>query len=756
MQENTLFSPDQIAAERFVPRPYQTGAINAAVSFFNGPSKANGIVILPTGSGKSVVIANIAKELEGNTIVFQPSKEILEQNYAKFRSYGYRASIYSASAGQKRIDKVTFATIGSVAAKHHLFRDFKNILIDECFPYNQYISTERGKVKIGSLVKMFEKGVVLPRVLSYNEASKVMELKNIVSARCNGEKELIKLILSKNIVIKTTPLHPFLTSAGWKNAGDLVPGDCILSSSANGTYATIPNDDQRQLLFGSLLGDGSLDKTRKIKNINRFRFIQGLDQRSYLEWKAMLLQSEVRFIAKNGFAQTPAYAFSTKVIFIEDDKCTQEYAIENLTPRSLAVAWMDDGHLFKAGNGGSLYSTAVSKDLTFKLSEKLKSFGVDCYVKSDKSRISKRTHYYIVIGAQAIKKLSQIIAPYVHPSMAYKLFGSFKKQAGSYSWQNNFNERGAAVFLRCEKCTIEPVYNLQVEDNETYTLTSARYSGKKVVDAGLIVHNCHLVNSKGGMYHAFINALEGAKVLGLTATPYRLSNSMDGAMLKFLTRTRPRIFSTVLFIVQNDVLFNAGFLAKLQYFSFNVIDRKMLQVNSTGTDFNDASLRKYYKQIDFPKQTGYWANRLLAKRKNLLVFSSLIEEANAAARYIPGSVVITGETEKRERERILSDFKSGRIKCLLNVGVLTTGFDYPALEAVLIARSTMSLSLYYQMIGRCMRIHPEKENAWVVDLGGNYNFFGKIETMKVVQDHKGLYSVTNNGKHLTNVTFTKQ
>lgn len=398
MQENTLFSPDQIAAERFVPRPYQTGAINAAVSFFNGPSKANGIVILPTGSGKSVVIANIAKELEGNTIVFQPSKEILEQNYAKFRSYGYRASIYSASAGQKRIDKVTFATIGSVAAKHHLFRDFKNILIDEC----------------------------------------------------------------------------------------------------------------------------------------------------------------------------------------------------------------------------------------------------------------------------------------------------------------------------------------------------------------------HLVNSKGGMYHAFINALEGAKVLGLTATPYRLSNSMDGAMLKFLTRTRPRIFSTVLFIVQNDVLFNAGFLAKLQYFSFNVIDRKMLQVNSTGTDFNDASLRKYYKQIDFPKQTGYWANRLLAKRKNLLVFSSLIEEANAAARYIPGSVVITGETEKRERERILSDFKAGRIRCLLNVGVLTTGFDYPALEAVLIARSTMSLSLYYQMIGRCMRIHPEKENAWVIDLGGNYNFFGKIETMKVVQDHKGLYSVTNNGKHLTNVTFTKQ
>lgn len=397
MQEASLFTPEQIVTERFVPRPYQTGAIDAAVSFFRGKRKQHGIVILPTGSGKSVVIANIAKELEGNTLVFQPSKEILEQNYAKFRSYGYRASIYSASAGQKRIDKVTFATIGSVAAKHHLFKNFTNIIIDEC----------------------------------------------------------------------------------------------------------------------------------------------------------------------------------------------------------------------------------------------------------------------------------------------------------------------------------------------------------------------HLVNSKGGMYHDFIHAIEDCKVLGLTATPYRLTNGMDGAMLKFLTRTRPRIFSDVLYIVQNSVLFESGFLAKLEYFPFDVIDRKMLQLNSTGTDYSEASLKKYYGQIDMPRQTAYWAARLLAKRKNLLIFCSLIEEAMAAKRLIDGAVVITGQTEKREREKILADFKNGRIRCLLNVGVLTTGFDYPELEAVLLARSTMSLSLYYQMIGRCMRIHPNKQTAWVVDLGGNIKFFGKIETMQIVQDNKGLYSVWNNNKYLTNVTFTK-
>lgn len=415
MPEQTLFEPAQLPSEKFAPRTYQEGAINAAVKFYNGNANFHGIEILPTASGKSVVIANIAKELDGKTIVFQPSKEILEQNYAKFISYGFRASIYSASAGEKRIDKVTFATIGSVARKHYLFKEFKNIIVDEC---------------------------------------------HLVNSR-----------------------------------------------------------------------------TKEIKQA--------------------------------------------------------------------------DGSIIR----------------------------------------------------------------------------------------------------------------------------------------------------KGGMYYEFIKATENCKVLGLTATPYRLASTMEGAMLKFLTRTRPRIFSEVLYCVQNNVLFDNGYLAPLKYYSFDVIDRKMLDMNTSGTDFTDASIKNYYRKINFPKVTGYWANRILTKRRNILIFSSLIEDANATARYIPGAVVLTGNTPKLERERILANFKSGKIRCVINVGVLTTGFDFPALEVILMAFSTMSLAKYYQVIGRVMRpfTYPDgtKKVGSVIDLGGNIKFFGKIETMQVVQNEKGLYSIMNNGKHLTNVTFSK-
>ncbi len=271
----------------------------------------------------------------------------------------------------------------------------------------------------------------------------------------------------------------------------------------------------------------------------------------------------------------------------------------------------------------------------------------------------------------------------------------------------------------------------------------------------IIIDECHLVNAQGGMYEQLIKTFPKSKVLGLTATPYRLANNSFGAELRFITRTRPRLFHEVLYYVQNDILFNAGYLAKLEYFVFNVIDRSKIELNSTGTDFSEASLRRYYKSIDMPSKIVHYGMRLLQKRKNLLIFCALIEEAKIVTRNIPGSVLLTGETKKEDRERILTQFKNGKIKCVINVGVLTTGFDYPELECVLLARSTMSLALYYQIVGRAMRIAPTKESAWIVDLGGNYNFFGKIETMKIKQDEKGRYAIWNNGKQLTNVPFQK-
>lgn len=274
----------------------------------------------------------------------------------------------------------------------------------------------------------------------------------------------------------------------------------------------------------------------------------------------------------------------------------------------------------------------------------------------------------------------------------------------------------------------------------------------------IVIDECHLVNARGGMYEEFIKET-GCKVLGLTATPYRLSTSPFGAMLKFLTRTRPRVFSKVIYNVQIRALLNAGFLAQMDYFYTPCPrwDERNLKDNSTGADYTDKSVQDEYRRADFYSWLVGITRRLMQpkgrKRNGILVFTRFLEEAARLAREIEGCAVVSGETPKGERDRILEDFKSGRIKAVVNVGVLTTGFDYPELDTVVMARPTKSLSLWYQIAGRAMRPSPMKDKGWVVDLCGNLNRFGKVEDLELVEQKPNMWAVVSNNRQLTNIIF---
>lgn len=275
----------------------------------------------------------------------------------------------------------------------------------------------------------------------------------------------------------------------------------------------------------------------------------------------------------------------------------------------------------------------------------------------------------------------------------------------------------------------------------------------------IIVDECHLVNPKEGMYKSFFEVLN-CKILGLTATPYRLSSSSFGSMLKFITRTRPRVFSDVLYNVQISTLLDMGFLSKLDYYSMKPIEwnEANLFTNSTGADYTDKSVIAEYKRIDFYSYLIEIVNRLMnpkqgGKRKGILVFTRFLEEAENLTKHIAGCQIVSGDTPKKEREQILFDFKAGIIPVVANVGVLTTGFDYPELDTIVIARPTMSLALYYQIVGRAIRTHPNKDSGWIIDLCGNIDRFGKVEELKLTEPKAGLWQVESSGKQLTNILF---
>lgn len=282
----------------------------------------------------------------------------------------------------------------------------------------------------------------------------------------------------------------------------------------------------------------------------------------------------------------------------------------------------------------------------------------------------------------------------------------------------------------------------------------------------IIVDEAHVTNPKGGMYKEFFECAD-RRILGLTATPYRLSSSRDQCgdpkcILKFLTRTRPRIFSEVVYQVDISTLMQRGYLSPMRYFDMTILPPANIKRNSTGMDFDDDDLKAQMHFVDLQTHLINIVRRLQntkdgVPRKGILVFTKFLEESEALCDAIPGCQMVSGETSKKERERILTDFKDGKIQVLTNVGILTTGFDYPELDTIVIARPTMSLALYYQIVGRAIRPHPSKTSGWVVDLAGNIERFGRVEDLHLSESRPGMYAINSHTggrvKQLTQVFF---
>lgn len=282
----------------------------------------------------------------------------------------------------------------------------------------------------------------------------------------------------------------------------------------------------------------------------------------------------------------------------------------------------------------------------------------------------------------------------------------------------------------------------------------------------IIVDEAHVVNAKGGMYKEFFDCAE-RKILGLTATPYRLCSSRNekgeaSCILKFLTRTRPRIFNSVLYQVDILTLLNRGYLSKMRYFDMTILDASKIKRNSTGMDYDDNDMKLQMQFVNLQSYLISIVKRLMrpkdgTERRGILVFTKFLEESEALCNAIPSCRMVSGKTPIKERDSILSDFKERKFSVLTNCGVLTTGYDYPELDTIVIARPTMSLALYYQIVGRAIRPHSTKECSWIVDLCGNIQRFGKVEDLRLTETRPGLYAVCSETggftRQLTNVYF---
>lgn len=262
----------------------------------------------------------------------------------------------------------------------------------------------------------------------------------------------------------------------------------------------------------------------------------------------------------------------------------------------------------------------------------------------------------------------------------------------------------------------------------------------------LIIDECHNVGGSAGMYRKFIKATPKMKVIGMTATPYRMQqrfyqegrSTFYTAMLRVMTAIHPPFFKGFAFKITNKRLFEEGYLARLEYSTPTNIDISSIAINSTGADFREDQLESFLNSADNVRKL---AQAIIAEDEftpNNLIFCSSIMHARNTAELLGSmgydSEVVTGDDPKRDEK--IADFRSGKIKRLLNAMVLTTGFDFPGLYQVTLGRPTMSLGLLYQMVGRVMRLNPADPNKFgkVVDVCNNIRRLGTIESIRITQN----------------------
>jgi len=247
----------------------------------------------------------------------------------------------------------------------------------------------------------------------------------------------------------------------------------------------------------------------------------------------------------------------------------------------------------------------------------------------------------------------------------------------------------------------------------------------------VLIDEAQLLGRKdSGMYRSFLTQLNEInagllKVVGFTATPYRLDSG-------FLHEGKDRLFTDIAYEVPVLDMIQQGYLCP-------VVPKQtatQLDVGGVGTRGGEFIAKDLEAAVDRDEVTRAAVAEIVQHgdgRGSWLVFCSGVAHArhvrDAIREHGVSAETVTGDTPGPERDGILAAFKAGRLRCVTNANVLTTGFDAPGVDLIALLRPTKSVGLYVQMVGRGTRLAEGKEDCLVLDFAGNTARHGPIDTV---------------------------
>ena len=251
----------------------------------------------------------------------------------------------------------------------------------------------------------------------------------------------------------------------------------------------------------------------------------------------------------------------------------------------------------------------------------------------------------------------------------------------------------------------------------------------------LVIDECHRVAmEKNSSYHKVITYFQqlnpSLKVLGLTATPYRLGMGWlyqyhRSANKKGTVRTEAsRFFKECLFELPLSYMVDNGYLTQPKVVDAPIAFYDFGQLSTTDNfgRYSEQALNQLLQgEARATRQIVTQIKEEASHRKGVMLFAATVDHAREVMGYLPKeeSALIIGDTPAKERDRLIHAFKQQQLKFLVNVSVLTTGFDAPHVDLIAILRPTESVSLYQQIAGRGLRLAPDKKDCLIIDYAGN-------------------------------------
>jgi recombination protein RecA len=311
-----------------------------------------------------------------------------------------------------------------------------------CFNYSTRVQLADGTTeKIGKIVN--QKMDV--EVLSYDPDTDRVVPRRVVNWFNNGPAEqFLQFTVEKSggngkSQFAATPNHLIRTPGGWTEAGDLIAGDRVMAAEPHRL-----SDQQFQVVLGSLMGDGNLSPNRRDRNGVRFRLGHGAKQAEYLHWKTELLGNIKHSMSENAkgaqfvdFTPLPELAELQRAVYLGDGKkfLSEEY-LKALTPLALAIWYMDDGSfslrskgLQQRTTGGSGRIEICVEAMSEGSRERVRDYLRDTHGLDVRLRQSGAAgKAVLVFSTNASAKFQEMVAPYMAPSMDYKLLPRFRSQ----------------------------------------------------------------------------------------------------------------------------------------------------------------------------------------------------------------------------------------------------------------------------------------------------------------------------------------